>query len=412
MRILIAGGDGFCGWATALHFSAAGHEVTVLDNFVRRRWDEELGTEPLEPIASLSDRVDAWRELTGNQLSVEILDMVDHERLLDAIRRHAPEAVVHFAEQSSAPYSMMDAQHAVATQLNNVVGTLNLLFAIRDEVPECHLVKLGTMGEYGTPNIDIEEGYLEVVHNGRCDVLPYPKQPGSFYHLSKVHDSANILFACRAWGLRATDLNQGVVYNTRTEHTAIDPRLANRYDYDSVFGTALNRFCVQAALEGPITVYGQGGQTRGFIDLRDTVRCVELAVQKPASPGELRVLNQFTEQFSVLELAQRVERVARAAGLDSRLVHLDNPRVEAERHYYNAKHHALLELGLEPHLLGDETVATMLTLARTHVERVRTDTMTPTISWRRGRAVPAAAVNGNGNGAGSHARLQALELSS
>jgi UDP-sulfoquinovose synthase len=412
VRILIAGGDGFCGWATALHFSAAGHRVTILDNFVRRRWDEELGTDPLEPIAPLSERVDAWRRHSGRQMLIEVVDMVDYERLLDAIRRHAPEAIVHFGEQSSAPYSMIDAAHAVATQVNNVVGTLNLLFAVRDEVPDCHLVKLGTMGEYGTPNIDIEEGYLQVDHNGRRDVLPYPKQPGSFYHLSKVHDSANILFACRAWGLRATDLNQGVVYNTRTEHTKAAPQLANRYDYDSVFGTALNRFCVQAALREAITVYGAGGQTRGFLDLRDTVRCVELAVLNPAPPGELRVLNQFTEQFSVLELAQRVERVAHAAGLDTRIVHLDNPRVEAERHYFSAKHRALLDLGLEPHLLSDDTLAEMLELARANVERVRPNTIAPTITWRSGRAAPATSINGGGDGTAAFARLRELALSS
>jgi UDP-sulfoquinovose synthase len=280
---------------------------------------------------------------------------------------------------------MIDADHAVATQVNNVVGTLHLLFAIRDAAPDCHLVKLGTMGEYGTPNIDIEEGYLEVEHKGRRDVLPYPKQPGSFYHLSKVHDSHNILFACRAWGLRATDLNQGVVYNVQTEHTALDPRLCNRFDYDGNFGTALNRFCVQAALGGPITVYGAGGQTRGFIDLRDTVRCVELALANPAPPGALRVFNQFTEQWSVSQLAQRVQRVAAALGRTVEIAHLPNPRVEAESHYYHAAHSALLDLGLSPHLLSDQTVGELLALALYHRERIRAETMAPSVSWRSGR---------------------------
>ncbi|HZE03641.1 MAG TPA: NAD-dependent epimerase/dehydratase family protein, partial [Solirubrobacteraceae bacterium] len=366
--------------------SAAGHDVTVLDNLVRRRWDRELGTEPLIPLPPLEERVAAWKELTGCRLGEEMVDLTDTAEVLDVIDRLRPEAIVHFGEQSSAPYSMMDADHAISTQLNNVVGTLNLLFAIRDAAPTCHLVKLGTMGEYGTPNIDIEEGYIRIEHRGRVDTLPYPKQPGSFYHLSKVHDSHNILFACRAWGLRATDLNQGIVYNVQTPQTAADPRLANRFDYDGTFGTAINRFCVQAALGGPLTVYGAGGQTRAFIDLRDTVRCVELAVLHPAPAGELRVFNQFTEQWSILSLARRVQRVAATRGLEVEIDHLENPRVEAEAHYYKAHNRALLDLGLEPHLLCDETVAAMLELTLAHRDRIRPETMAPTVDWRTGGA--------------------------
>jgi UDP-sulfoquinovose synthase len=395
VRILIAGGDGFCGWPTALHLSSQGHEIVLLDNLIRRRWDEELGTAPLVPIAELGDRVAAWQELTGTALGVELVDLTVWEAVLDVIGRLAPDVVVHFGEQSSAPYSMVDARHAASTQVNNVVGTLNLLFAIRAAAPECHLVKLGTMGEYGTPNIDIEEGYILIEHCGRRDTLPYPKQPGSFYHLSKVHDSHNILFACRAWGLRATDLNQGVVYNTQTVHTAADPRLANRFDYDAVFGTALNRFCVQAALGGPLTVYGAGGQTRGFIDLRDTVRCVELAALRPAAFGELRVFNQFTEQWSIGALAARVQRVAAAClGLEVEVEHVENLRVEAEAHYYRASNRGLLELGLEPCTLSDETIAAMLSLALRHRGRIRSDTMIPAVDWRTGAVAAAPAATG------------------
>jgi len=391
MRIIIAGGDGFCGWPTALHLSRRGHELVLADNLIRRRWDEELGSSSLLPIADPEERVAAWEELTGIALGFELVDLADTERVYELVERIKPDAIVHFGEQSSAPYSMIDAPHAISTQVGNVVGTLNLLFAIRDLVPDCHLVKLGTMGEYGTPNIDIEEGYLEVEHKGRRDRLPYPKQPGSFYHLSKVHDSHNILFACRVWGLRATDLNQGVVYNVRTADTALDPRLVTRYDYDSVFGTVLNRFCVQAAMEQPITVYGDGGQTRGFIDLRDTVRCVELALATPAPPGELRVFNQFTEQWSVKDLAERVHRVARGAGLRTEVTHVENPRVEAEAHYYNAAHSALLDLGLEPHLLSDETIEHLIGLALAHRERINFETTFPLIGWRTGgpTTVPA-----------------------
>ena len=288
------------------------------------------------------------------------------------IERERPDAVVHFAEQRAAPYSMIDRQHAVFTQVNNVVGTLNLLFAIRELAPDCHLVKLGTMGEYGTPNIDIEEGYITIEHNGRTDTLPYPKQPGSFYHLSKVHDSHNIMFACRIWGLRATDLNQGVVYGTMTDEVALDEALVNRFDYDEVFGTVLNRFCVEAAVGDPLTVYGKGGQTRGYIDIRDTVRCIELACLTPAAPGEFRVFNQFTEQFSVLELARLVQTAGAHLGYDVRIEHLPDPRVEKEEHYYNAKHSKLLDLGLEPHFLSESLLDSLMNIAVQYRDRVDT----------------------------------------
>jgi len=311
MKIGVLGGDGYCGWATALYLSAKGHEVAIVDNFSRRQWDHELGVETLTPIRPLAERLKVWQQHTGRTIELFVGDVTDYEFLSSTIQSFEPEAVIHFAEQRSAPYSMIDRQHAVFTQMNNVAGTLNLLFAIREYRPECHLVKLGTMGEYGTPNIDIEEGYIKIEHNGRRDVLPFPKQPGSFYHLSKVHDSHNIMFCCRIWGLRATDLNQGVVYGTITDEVSIDEALINRFDYDEVFGTVLNRFCVQAAVGYPLTVYGKGGQTRGYLDLRDTVRCVELACLAPAKPGECRVFNQFTEQFKVMELRAWCKRRAR-----------------------------------------------------------------------------------------------------
>jgi UDP-sulfoquinovose synthase len=291
--------------------------------------------------------------------------------------------VVHFAEQRAAPYSMIDRQHAVFTQVNNVVGTLNLLFAIREHAPDCHLVKLGTMGEYGTPNIDIEEGYITIEHNGRTDTLPYPKQPGSFYHLSKVHDSHNIMFTCRIWGLRATDLNQGVVYGTTTDEVALDDALVNRFDYDDVFGTVLNRFCVEAAVGEPLTVYGSGGQTRGYIDIRDTVRCIELACLNPAEPGECRVFNQFTEQFSVLEIAHLVQTAAKNIGIPVRIEHLPDPRVEKEEHYYNAKHSKLVEMGLEPHLLSESLLDSLLNIATKYRERIDESLFMPRVDWRK-----------------------------
>ena len=382
MRVLVAGGDGFCGWPTSLYLSAQGHEVFVADNFSRRQWDEELGTESLTRISDLKTRAARWKELTGREIAYAVGDLTDERFVYEIMSGFEPEALVHFAEQRSAPYSMIDRSHAVFTQTNNVVGNLNLLFAMGEIVPGCHLIKLGTMGEYGTPNIDIEEGYITVEYKGRTDNLPYPKQPGSFYHLSKVHDSHNIMFACRTWGLRATDLNQGVVYNVETPETTSDPILTNRYDYDGIFGTALNRFCAQAASGNPITVYGEGGQTRGFIDIRDTVCCIELAAVNPGEPGEFRVFNQFTEQWSVLELAKLVEKGASTLDLEPELAHLKNPRVEKEEHYYNAANTSLLELGLKPHLLGEETVERLLLTAMENRDRIHPETFAPQVNWR------------------------------
>ncbi len=385
MRILILGGDGYCGWPTALHFSYRGHEVAIVDNFSRRLWDHEIGGMTLTAIAPLSDRLRSWKRLTGKSIESFIGDVCDYEFLSSVFKTFEPETVVHFAEQRSAPYSMIDRQHAVFTQVNNVVGTLNVLFAVKEFQPDCHLVKLGTMGEYGTPNIDIEEGFIKIQHNGREDVLPFPKQPGSFYHLSKVHDSHNIAFCCKIWGLRATDLNQGVVYGTVTNEVALDPLLVNRFDYDEIFGTALNRFCVQAAIDHPITVYGRGGQTRGFLDIRDTVRCVELACLHPAQRGEFRVFNQFTEQFSVLQLARMVEAAGKKLGLNVTIDHLPDPRVEAEEHYYNAKHTKLTDLGLKPHLLSESLLDSLLNIAIEYRERIDASLLLPRVNWRKSR---------------------------
>ena len=385
MKICVLGGDGYCGWATALYLSQKGHEVSIIDNFVRRLWDHELGAQTLTPIRPLTQRLMTWERYTGKSIGLFVGDLNDYEFLHSSLESIEPDAIVHFAEQRSAPYSMIDRKHAVFTQANNVVGTLNLLFAIHELNPDCHLVKLGTMGEYGTPNIDIEEGYIEIEHNGRKDVLPFPKQPGSFYHLSKVHDSHNIMFACRVWGLRATDLNQGVVYGTITEETSLDEDLINRFDYDAVFGTVLNRFCVQAAVGHPLTVYGKGGQTRGFLDIRDTVRCVELACLHPAKHGEFRVLNQFTEQFSVLDLALAVRNAGKTLGLDIDIQHFPDPRVESEEHYYNAKHSKLIDLGLTPHYLSESLLDSLINIAVEYRDRVDLSLMLPQVDWRGSR---------------------------
>jgi UDP-sulfoquinovose synthase len=380
--VLVLGGDGYLGWPTALRFSGRGHEVALIDNLSRRHYHHEQGTDSLTPIASLRERVATWEQLTGRRIDSHVGDLTQWERVRSLVAAFGPDCIIHYGEQPSAPWSMKDREHAVSTQVNNLVGTLNVLFAMRDHAPDCHLIKLGTMGEYGTPNIDIEEGFLDVHHNGRRDRLPFPKMPGSFYHLSKVHDSHNIMFACRAWGVRCTDLNQGVVYGLHTEETACDERLVTRFDYDECFGTALNRFCVQAVIGHPLTVYGKGGQTRGFLNIQDTLQCVELASQHPPGPGQYHVLNQFTEQFSVRQLAELVVRAGARIGLPVEIVPIRDPRVELEEHYYNARHSRLLELGLRPHYLSEEFLESMLCAVRRHQHRVIADAIVPRIRWR------------------------------
>ena len=385
MRILVLGGDGYLGWPTALHFSNRGHEVHIVDNYLRRRMHADAGTGSLVPIASgLAERVRAWHEVTGRTITVTEGDLTDWPLVEELFRDFSPETVIHYGEIPSAPYSMMDRNRAAFTQYNNVINTLNVLWAMHTHAPAAHLVKLGTMGEYGTPNIDIEEGWIEISHNGRSDRLLYPKMPASLYHCSKVHDSTNIEFCCRVWGLRATDLNQGVVYGIETAETRLDPRLASRFDYDDVHGTALNRFCVQAVIGHPLTPYGKGGQTRGFLNIVDTIRCVELASLHPAAAGEFRVFNQFTEQFSVNELAELVCRAAKVYGIDAHIRHVDNPRVEKEEHYYNARHTKLLDLGLEPHLLSETLVEHMFGVIQRHRDRVNTEHILPGTTWRGG----------------------------
>jgi UDP-sulfoquinovose synthase len=392
MRILILGGDGYLGWPTAMHLSSRGHEVHTVDNYLRRRAHREAGSDSLLPILdSLPERAIAWREISGSEIGVTEGDITDWDLLRSLFENVRPEAIIHYGEMPSAPYSMKSREHAVFTQYNNVINTLNVLFAMRDLAPDAHLVKLGTMGEYGTPNIDIEEGFIDINHNGRSDTLPYPKQPGSIYHLSKVHDSHNIQFACRVWGLRATDLNQGVVYGIHTDETKLDERLLTRFDYDEVFGTALNRFCLQAVIGHPLTVYGAGGQTRGYLNIVDTIQCVELATLHPADEGEYRVFNQFTEQFSVMQLAQLVKHAGEEYGLSVRLDHLDNPRVEREEHYYNAKHTKLMDLGLQPHLLSETLIESMFAAIESYQARVITEHILPRTRWRPGTLERAAA---------------------
>ena len=378
MKILVLGGDGYLGWPTALHLSGLGHEVAVNDNFARRGYDVEMGVESLIPILALDERLAAWAEVSGQQIKSYVGDLCEAEFVHQMVRDFHPETIVHFAEQRAAPYSMISQRHAVYTQTNNVVGNLNVMYAIADIDRDIHLVKLGTMGEYGQPNIDIEEGWIEIEHNGRKDRMIYPKKPGSFYHCSKVHDSHNIEFGCRIWGLRATDLNQGVVYGADTEQTKLDDRLATRFDYDAVFGTVLNRMVIQAVLGHPLTVYGNGSQTRGLINIVDTVECIRLASETPAQRGEFRVFNQMTESLSINQIA---ETIANEFPGEVTIEHVENPRVEMYDHYYNVVHTALESLGLRPTLLSTTLIDHLFDVVERYRERVDMAAIRPTVRW-------------------------------
>ena len=384
MQILVLGGDGYLGWPTALHLSALGHDVAVNDNFARRGYDDEMGVESLIPIATLEERIAAWREVSGRTIKAYVGDLVDSAFVHQMVGDFRPDTIVHFAEQRAAPYSMISQAHAVYTQTNNVVGNLNVMYAIADIDRDIHLVKLGTMGEYGQPNIDIEEGWLEVEHKGRKDRMIYPKRPGSFYHCSKVHDSVNLEFGCRIWGMRVTDLNQGVVYGAETEQTKLDPRLATRFDYDAVFGTVLNRFIIQAVLGQPLSVYGNGSQTRGLINIVDTVECIRIASENPADAGDFRVFNQMTETKSINQLADTVADSYPdwpAAQGEVTIDHVDNPRVEIYDHYYKVVHTALESLGLKPTLLSTTLIDHLFDVVDRYRDRVDLAALMPTVKW-------------------------------
>ena len=383
MRVFIAGIDGYLGWPLAQYLTARGHEVAGTDRYLRRQWVAEMNSESAIPIASIEDRLLAFRERYGHDLNYREGDLLDYAFLRSYLDEFKPDAIVHLAEMPSAPYSMMDQAHAVFTQQNNVIGSLNLLWAMKEVCPDAHLVKLGTMGEYGTPNVDIPEGFFEVEYRGRKDVLPFPRQAGSFYHWSKVHDSGNTMFACRIWGLRSTDIMQGVVFGTQIDEMGDDPRLRSRLDFDQCFGTAVNRFCCQAVIGHALTVYGSGGQTRGFLPLRDSMQCLTIAIENPPAAGEYRVFNQFEECYPVEELAEKVREAGRDVGLNVEIERFDNPRTEKHEHYYNPDREHLIRLGYKP---THDVVAEMRIMLRdllTHRERImrHRDILIPDIRW-------------------------------
>ena len=370
MRVLILGGDGYLGWPTAMHLSKHGHDVTVVDNYMRRNLSREEDVETLFSVPNLRERVRLWEETSGLKMGVFIGDLTDWSFVAKVFQECRPEVVVHYAEQPSAPYSMLRREAASLTLSNNIGVTANVIFAVREFCPEAHIVKLGTMGEYGTPNIDIEEGWLDIEHKGRKEKFLYPRQAGSLYHTTKVMDTDLLWYYVRMWGLRVTDLMQGPVYGLFTDENCADERLLPFFSYDELFGTVINRFVVQAVGGCPLTVYGKGGQTRGYLNIRDTLNCIRLSIENPASPGELRIFNQFTETFSVNQLAEKVRSVGNGLGLNVQINSIENPRKEKEEHYYNPKHTGLLELGLQPHYLTDEVLAQMMQYVMKHKEGI------------------------------------------
>lgn len=383
MRIFIAGVDGYLGWSLAQHLTARGHEVAGADNYFRRQWVAEMGSISAIPIQSMPERLQAFRERHGTELRFWEGDLREYDFVEQIFKDFQPEGVVHLGECPSAPYSMIDAQHATFVQFNNLASTFNLLYAMKNIRPDAHLLKLGTMGEYGTPNVDIPEGFFEIEYRGRKDRLPFPRQAGSWYHWSKVHGSNNIMFACRIWGLRATDIMQGVVFGTRIDSMGEDERLRTRLDFDQAFGTAINRFCCQAVIGHPLTPFGRGHQRRGFLPLRDSMQCFTLALEAPPKAGEYRVFNQFEEVYDITELANKVQKVARTLGLEAEVHNLENPRQEMEEHYYNPDHEGLFALGYQPTHDVEAEMRIMIQDLLPHRERIaeKADVLIPDVRW-------------------------------
>jgi len=384
MKVLIAGMDGYLGWTLSMYLTNRGHEVVGVDNFSRRKNVKEVGSWSATPIRDMDERIKAFKEIHGKNIEFYEGDLREYHFVRGIIKKYKPDTIVHFGEQPCAPYSMIDVDHALFTMTNNIVGTMNILYAMHQVSPHTHLLKLGTMGEYGTPNIDIPEGFFEIEYKGRKDTLPFPRQAGSWYHQTKVHDTHNIMFACKIWDLRSTDIMQGVVYGTRTDDM-IDDRLLTRFDFDEVWGTALNRFCAQAIIGHPLTAYGLGEQKRGFIALRDSMQCLTIATENPPDKGEYRVFNQFDETYTINELAETVQKIGNKLGYDVEIQHPENPRVEAEKHYYNPHHEKLYKLGFKPVHSLEEELEIMFKDLEKFKDRIlaKKERIMPTVYWRK-----------------------------
>ena len=381
MRVLILGGDGYLGWPTAMQLSARGHEVAVVDNYLRRNICREEDVEALFDVPNLNQRTALWEQKSGFKIKLHIGDLNDWNTVAHVFREFSPEGIIHYAEQPAAPYSMLNRQAATLTIKNNLMVTANVIFAVHEFCPDAHIVKLGTMGEYGTPNIDIEEGWLDITHKGRQQKFLYPRQASSLYHTTKIMDTDLLWFYVRMWNLRVTDLMQGPVYGLLTEENVNTPELYPFFNYDEMFGTVLNRFVVQAVAGHPLTVYGKGGQTRGYLNIQDTLNCVRLSLENPATAGELRIFNQFTETFTVNQLAERVQRVGNHLGLNVAIKSVENPRQEAEEHYYNPTHTGLLDLGLTPNFLTDDILSKMMEIVIKHRDCIDRGKIFRKVTW-------------------------------
>jgi len=381
MRILIFGGDGYLGWPTAMHLAARGDDVCVVDNYLRRTMAIETDSEGLFPTPPLERKAELFKAETGKEIQVEIADLAIMENCNRIVQQFDPDVIIHYAEQPSAPYSMRSQSAAELTMKNNLGTTFNCIWAVLNHNKNIHIVKLGTMGEYGTPNIDIEEGWIDIEHKGRKDKFLYPRAAGSLYHTTKVLDTDLLWFYVRTYGLRVTDLMQGPVYGLSTSQSDLHPLLVPNFHYDDIFGTVVNRFLVQAVADIPLTVYGKGGQTRGYLNLNDTLQCVTLACDTPADEGELRIMNQFTEQFTVNELADRVQKAGKACGLNVEIKSIDNPRKEKEDHYYNAANSNLLNLGLEPNYMTEEVLVKMLERIISSKDNIDPAKVLPRVKW-------------------------------
>lgn len=386
MRVLILGGDGYLGWPTAMDMAAKGHEVHVVDNYMRRKIASETHSEALIEAPDLIERAKIFQSLSGYQIKVSIGDCCDYDFISPIFRDFQPDAIIHYAEQPSAPYSMMGIDEARLTLNNNLGTTFNVIYGVIEHCPDSHIIKLGTMGEYGTPNIDIEEGWIDIAHNGRSDKFLYPRQAGSLYHTTKVLDTDLLWFYVRTHDLRVTDLMQGPVYGLSTTESLLDERLLPNFHYDDIFGTVLNRFIVQAVAGVPLTVYGKGGQKRGFLNILDTLQCVDLAMNNPAAKRELKIMNQFTETFTVNGLADLIKNAAKGLGIDVKIKSIPNPRQELEEHYYNPKHTGLLDLGLKPHFLDEARAAEMMEQVLKYKDQIDESKIHPRVSWSKNKA--------------------------
>jgi len=381
MRIFIAGIDGYLGWTLSMYLAKRGHVIGGADCFLRREWVKEIRSKSAMPIKSMKKRLKAFRENFGAELWFRKGNLKNYLFVKECFNDFKPDAIIHLGEMPSAPYSMIDVNHCNYTMTNNLIGTLNILHAMKEVCPNAQIIKLGTMGEYGTPNIDIPEGFFTIEYRGRKDTLPFPRQAGSWYHWSKVHDSNHLMFACKLWGLTATDIQQGPVFGTRIKAMNDDERLFTRFDYDECFGTCLNRYCAEAVIGHPLTPFGKGSQKRGFLPLKDSMQCFTLAIEKPPNRGEYRTLNQFEGIYSIIELAKTVKKVGKKLGLNVDIRNIENPRKEMEEHYYNPDHQNLIDLGYIPSHNTENTLKEILQDLIKYKKRILKHVLIPEIRW-------------------------------